>query len=70
VKQFVSDPVFPLTGPAVKKIAVFVDVQNIYYTTRQAYGRQFNYRKLWQRTGYEREIITATFKTMYRLTEW
>jgi uncharacterized LabA/DUF88 family protein len=54
----------------VKKIAVFVDVQNIYYTTRQAYGRQFNYRKLWQRTGSEREIITATFKTMYRLTEW
>lgn len=29
-------------------IAVLVDVQNIYYTTRQAYGRAFNYRKLWQ----------------------
>jgi uncharacterized LabA/DUF88 family protein len=32
----------------VKSIAVFADVQNIYYTTRQAYGRQFNYRRLWQ----------------------
>jgi uncharacterized LabA/DUF88 family protein len=30
------------------KIAVFVDVQNIYYTTKQAYGRSFNYRKFWQ----------------------
>jgi uncharacterized LabA/DUF88 family protein len=44
----------------VKKIAVFADVQNIYYTTRQAYGRQFNYRKLWQRLSTEGEIISAT----------
>ena len=44
----------------MKKIAVFADVQNIYYTTRQAYGRQFNYRKLWQRVSTEGEIISAT----------
>jgi len=44
----------------VKKIAVFVDVQNIYYTTRQAYGRQFNYRKLWQRISSRGEITAAT----------
>jgi len=44
----------------VKKIAVFADVQNIYYTTRQAYGRQFNYRKLWQRISTEGEIVSAT----------
>lgn len=31
------------------RIAVFVDVQNIYYTTRQAFGRQFNYRRLWEK---------------------
>jgi len=43
----------------VKKIAIFVDVQNIYYTTRQTYGRQFNYRKLWQRISTEGEIISA-----------
>jgi len=30
------------------KIAVFVDVQNIYYTTKQAYGKSFDYRKFWQ----------------------
>ncbi len=43
----------------MKTIAVFVDVQNIYYTTRQAYGRQFNYRKLWQRLSAEGEIVSA-----------
>jgi uncharacterized LabA/DUF88 family protein len=44
----------------VKKIALFADVQNIYYTTRQTYGRQFNYHKLWERIGYEGEIVAAT----------
>ena len=43
----------------MKKIAIFVDVQNIYYTTREAYSRQFNYRKLWQRISDEGEIVTA-----------
>jgi uncharacterized LabA/DUF88 family protein len=43
----------------MKKIALFVDVQNIYYTTRQAYGRQFNYRELWQRISSEGEIVLA-----------
>jgi len=44
----------------VKKIAIFVDVQNIYYTTRQAYGRQFNYRKIWQKINSEGDIVAAT----------
>ena len=30
------------------RTAVFADVQNIYYTTRDVYGRAFDYRKLWQ----------------------
>ena len=50
----------------MKKIAVFVDVQNIYYTTRQAYGRQFNYRKLWQRISSEGEIVSATAYAIHR----
>lgn len=44
----------------MKKIAIFADVQNIYYTTRQAYGCQFNYRKLWQRISADGEIVSAT----------
>lgn len=43
----------------MKKIALFADVQNIYYTTRQTFGRQFNYRKLWMKIASEGEIVTA-----------
>ncbi len=44
----------------MNKIALFVDVQNIYYTTRDAYGRQFNYRALWDRVSAKGEIVSAT----------
>jgi len=50
----------------VTKIAIFVDVQNIYYTTRDAYGRQFNYRKLWQKISSQGEIISATAYAIHR----
>ena len=50
----------------VKKIAIFADVQNIYYTTREAYGRQFNYRKLWQRVSSQGEIVSATAYAIHR----
>ena len=50
----------------MKKIAIFVDVQNIYYTTRQAYGRQFNYRKLWQRISAAGEIVSAIAYATHR----
>jgi uncharacterized LabA/DUF88 family protein len=50
----------------VKKIAIFVDVQNIYYTTRQAYGRQFNYRKFWQQVSAEGDIVSATAYAIHR----
>ena len=51
---------------AENRIAVFVDVQNIYYTTRQAYGRQFNYRELWQKISAEGEIVSATAYAIHR----
>jgi uncharacterized LabA/DUF88 family protein len=50
----------------VKKIAIFVDVQNIYYTTRDVYGRQFNYRKLWKKISAEGEIVSATAYAIHR----
>ena len=43
----------------MKKIAIFADVQNIYYTTRQAYGRQFNYRAFWQNISVQGNIVSA-----------
>lgn len=50
----------------MKKIAIFVDVQNIYYTTRDTYGRPFNYRKFWQRISAEGEIISAIAYATHR----
>lgn len=43
----------------MKKIAIFADVQNIYYTTRDAFGRPFNYRKLWQKLAKQGDIVVA-----------
>ena len=48
------------------RIAIFADVQNIYYTTRQAYGRQFDYQKLMTRVGAGGEIISATAYAIHR----
>ena len=50
----------------MNRIAVFVDVQNINYTTRQAYGRQFNYRKLWKKINVEGEIVIANAYAIHR----
>ena len=41
------------------KIAIFADIQNIYYTTRQAFNRQFNYRELWQQVSQQGDIVLA-----------
>ena len=43
----------------MKKIAVFVDVQNIYYTVKESHGCHFNYRALWQQLSEEGEIVIA-----------
>lgn len=41
------------------KIALFVDVQNIYYTVRQAYQAQFDYTAFWQEISQKGEIVSA-----------
>lgn len=45
---------------------MFADVQNIYHTTRQVYGRQFNYRLFCQRLGAAGEIVSATAYATHR----
>ena len=54
---FISDDCFQMSGS--QRIAIFVDVQNIYYTTRHAYARQFNYRRCWQQISQQGEIVSA-----------
>lgn len=43
----------------MKKVALFVDVQNVYYTTKQVYGRNFDYNKFWQKATAGREVVKA-----------
>ena len=50
----------------MNRIAIFVDVQNIYYTTQQAFGRQFNYRALWRAVESEGEIVSAIAYAIHR----
>ena len=40
-------------------VAIFVDIQNVYYTVREAYGRNFDYNKFWARVTANREVIKA-----------
>jgi len=41
------------------KTGIFVDVQNIYYTTRDQFGRSFNYKFFWNQISFENKIIKA-----------
>jgi len=43
----------------MEKIVVLVDVQNIYYTTKQAYRRNFDYNKFWAQATSDREVVKA-----------
>jgi uncharacterized LabA/DUF88 family protein len=40
-------------------VAVFVDVQNIYYTTRQCFSRHFDYNKFWAAATHGRRVVKA-----------
>ncbi len=42
-----------------EKISIFVDIQNIYYTTKEAYGKNFDYNKFWAQATKDREVIKA-----------
>lgn len=46
---------------AGQRLGLFVDVQNVYYTTRQAFGRHFDYNAFWARfaAGHRIEVANA-----------
>ena len=46
-------------GGLMRRVAIFVDVQNIYYTTRQGFNRNFNYNSFWTQVTSGREIVAA-----------
>jgi uncharacterized LabA/DUF88 family protein len=43
----------------MKNVALFVDVQNIYYTTRQQFSRHFDYNKFWAEVTLDRQVVKA-----------
>ena len=43
----------------MEKVAIFVDVQNIYYTTKQSYQRHFNYSAFWTQATANRTVVAA-----------
>lgn len=44
----------------METVSILVDVQNVYYTTKQAYGRNFDYSKFWARATKSREVVRAS----------
>jgi uncharacterized LabA/DUF88 family protein len=43
----------------LESVAIFVDVQNIYYTTRQQFSRHFDYNKFWAEATKNRKVVKA-----------
>ena len=43
----------------MQKVIILVDVQNVYYTTRQAFGCSFDYNKFWSVATEGREVLKA-----------
>lgn len=43
----------------MNKVAIFVDVQNVYYTARQTFGKNFDYNKFWLKATRGREVVKA-----------
>lgn len=44
----------------MKTVSVIVDVQNIYYTTRQAFKKNFDYNAFWAEVTANRELVGAS----------
>ncbi|WP_136064413.1 LabA-like NYN domain-containing protein [Modicisalibacter radicis] len=43
----------------MERVAILVDVQNVYYTTRQVFGRHFDYNAFWAQAAAGREVVAA-----------
>ncbi|MBT4922628.1 MAG: NYN domain-containing protein [Rickettsiales bacterium] len=50
----------------MQKVSLFIDVQNIYYTTKQIYNCNFDYNKFWALATKGREVHKAIAYATYR----
>ena len=53
----------------MKKVSIFVDVQNIYYTTKQQFNGNFDYNKFWKLVTFRRQVVGAFAYTTDRGNE-
>ena len=50
----------------MQKVSIFIDVQNIYYTTKQQYKRNFDYNAFWAKATLHRKVVKAIAYATYR----
>jgi uncharacterized LabA/DUF88 family protein len=43
----------------METISILVDVQNVYYTTKSAYKRNFDYNQFWAKVTHGRDVVNA-----------
>ncbi|MEE9332479.1 MAG: NYN domain-containing protein [Granulosicoccaceae bacterium] len=43
----------------MEKVSIFVDVQNVYYTAKQTFDRNFDYNKFWSNVTDGRKVVKA-----------
>ena len=43
----------------MQKVSIYVDVQNIYYTTKQIHNCHFDYNAFWQKVILNRKVVKA-----------
>ena len=43
----------------MQSVTIFVDVQNIYYTTKQAFQKHFDYNAFWAKATQNRRVVKA-----------
>lgn len=43
----------------MQKVALFVDVQNVYYTSREVFKRNFDYKAFWSQATSNRQVVKA-----------
>lgn len=43
----------------METVSILVDVQNVYYTTKQAFGRNFDYNSFWAKATKNRKVVKA-----------
>ena len=44
----------------METVSILVDVQNIYYTTKQTFGRNFDYNEFWALATKNRKVVNAS----------